>query len=126
MIPKIPEEQQLLAVNHGRYKELQKWDYAHDRMVTGSRRYGHSWCEVNLKQDFLEEIADAHNYRILMHLRFDSLNLEMPDKVRQALDDIAVNLADIEYVLAMWVPDFEGPTSTEWVAMDHTEPEKEG
>lgn len=116
MIPKIPEGDQQLSTNHPKYTALQKNWQAHTRMIAGTQRYGKSWCEVDLKEDLWEEIMDAHNYLILMRLRLDSLNIDMADETDKALDDIAYNLADIEYILETKVPEFEGETSAEWAS----------
>lgn len=115
-VPKIPKEQQLLSISHGEYPKLQHSPYAHARMVAGTERYGHSWCETNLKEDLLEEAADIRNYVILMKLRYDSLDVDMPLQVQQTLTDILYDVSDIEYIVCRDLPEFDGPTSAEWVA----------
>jgi len=113
MIPKIPEGERLLSVHHGLYNSLQNWPDADKRMQEGAQHYGYSWCEVNLTADMIEELMDIHNYLILMRLRLDSLDYE--DSNVLAVISTLEGLAETMMVAAADLPEFDGPTSAEWI-----------
>lgn len=81
------------------------------RLSMGERRYGNSWCEVDLKEDFMEEMLDAINYLRFMEARarLSGVNLE-----EQIANMIGTLLGTIQYAENS-LPEFVGPTSNDWV-----------
>lgn len=105
-----------LIIDETLYKQAQDNPDAHLRMVAGAEKYGRSWAEVDLKTDLLEELYDSLNYPLMMAVRIFNANdeyisLEEWETVcifRDKVKDL------IEYV-ELFFPDFEGPTSAEYV-----------
>lgn len=81
-----------------------------ERLLAGQKHYANSWCEVDLKEDFQEEILDAINYARFMEARarLTGVNLETG-----AANVIGTLLGLYDYVSRF--PDFAGPTSNQWV-----------
>lgn len=115
MIPKVPEEEQILSVDHGDYKYLQGSIPADKRMHEGAAHYGYSWCEVNLKEDLLEEQYDSLNYVLLMMLRITSLGQDIPDYLMKVFLRLREIFEEAIGLIDKMVPEFEGPTSAEWI-----------
>lgn len=114
-IIKIEPKRQVNAIEHKSYFE--GWPEAHDRMVRGTKKYGKSWCEVDLRSDLIEELMDVYNYAELIRLRLkEQVTLVLPtaeqDKLLTEIKNAARVLTNrIEEVF----PEFEGPTSNQWV-----------
>lgn len=96
---------------------------AHERLVAGHDKYGVSWTEVDLKQDALEEAYDLLNYPRMALQRVEELiNAgQNPFSGREYVRFVAAVERSLDLAQAIireineW-PDFEGPTSQEWVA----------
>lgn len=99
------------------YKTNKDLPELHQRILDGEKRYGESWCEVNLKQDVIEELFDVYNYATLMRARLaeQTHNLLLTDEVSSLLDQLQAMAVNWIAVIEVGIPQFEGPTSAEWV-----------
>jgi hypothetical protein len=97
-----------------------------DRLLAGTQKYKTSWCEVNLKQDLLEELYDILNYARMILTRYKIITgsegaiSEYSDdrvgaKMAAVLTDLVNATTDAVLAVQRYVPDFDGPTSNEWV-----------
>lgn len=91
-----------------------------ERLYAGAKKYGLSWNHVDLKTDLKEELEDAANYVAFMIGRLVETGLlDLP------LNNLLVQIRDqIEevYALVGTLPEFEGPTSADWVEWENTHP----
>jgi hypothetical protein len=92
------------------------------RLEAGAHKYGKSWCEVDLREDLLEELYDVLNYCRMMVVRYRAIynGEDYDDPVANKMGTVLTGLmADTtDHILAIrrFVPEFEGPTSAEWAA----------
>lgn len=112
MIPKV--ENAGLILEYRSYNELQDNRVAKQRMIDGAQKYGTSWAEVNLKKDMLEEAYDLMNYALLGIVRIEKSKVPMNTDDYEALLTIREMAKDI-IVQIGFLPDFEGPSSNEWI-----------
>lgn len=87
-------------------------------MLAGAEKYGLSWCEVNLKADIIEELVDIWNYLNLMELRIKNRIDLAPDfSMTQRSWVVKMRRLVLEALESTdtLCPEFEGPTSAEWV-----------
>lgn len=126
-IPTVPKQQQTVIRRHPQYglalKALLKGDVNEDelrvrldeRFEAGEAKYGTSWCEVDLREDLREEILDSLNYVVMMTIRM--AQLEYAGRESIFLGVIGQYLLDA-YAFLADLPDFEGPTSKDYVSGD--------
>lgn len=126
----IPRRQQKLVTETSMLEEM-PLDPLVDQLVlerlqAGMLKYGTSWCEVNLKQDLLEEMYDILNYARMILTRYKivsgtegAISEYSDDFVGAKMSAVLTGLVDTitNYILSTqrYVPDFDGPTSNEWV-----------
>lgn len=83
------------------------------RLEAGAHKYAEAWTEVDLKTDLWEEVMDSLNYVVLMAHR-----LKGADEYSPFLEVLLGQLANIlteALDSVVRLPDFEGPTSKDWV-----------
>lgn len=88
-------------------------DEATVRLATGRIRYAGSWAECDLKTDLREELLDALNYLGLMKLRL--IRAELADQTNFGDIQSAVNHISSALNCVKHLPEFEGPTSNDWL-----------
>jgi hypothetical protein len=117
MIPKIPKTHHAYkpVISLDEYEVFRGPDEAHERMVAGVEKYGNSWCEVNLKQDLIEELLDVVNYIIMIEFRCIFTNTEFSHETVRLLSLIRESVEYYISALRTYLDDFEGLTSAEWV-----------
>lgn len=83
------------------------------RLQAGAHKYGEAWTEVDLKTDLWEEVMDSLNYVVLMAHRLKGADEYSPflEVLLGQLTNILTEALDsIKHL-----PEFEGPTSKDWV-----------